>query len=136
MYNQTSRGSWEHHILTLIDSGSASSFISQALADKLQCHSQDMAVVQFTVADGAPVQCTTYVPDFEWAVQGHTFHHTVNVLQLGCYDMILGKDWLDLYSPMWVHWKRQILCFHTQGTLHYTAWCSFVEANMQSSVSK
>ena len=59
--------------------------------------------------------------DFEWGVQGHTFQHTVNVLSLGCYDMILGKDWLDKFSPMWVHWKRQILRFNYQGhriTLH------------------
>lgn len=35
--------------------------------------------------------------------------------------MILGKDWLDNFRPMWVHWKCQILCFTLQGrriTLH------------------
>jgi hypothetical protein len=57
------------------------------------------------------MHCNSFVPDFEWAVQGHSFQYSMNVLALNCYDMILGKDWLDNYSPMWVHWKRQILRF-------------------------
>ena len=111
----------KHKLLILIDSGSAASFISQSLADKLHCGIQPMQAVKFTVADGAQLQCETCVPDFEWAVQGHTFQHTINVLPLGGYDMILGKDWLDTFSPMWVHWKRQILRFTHKGqriTLH------------------
>jgi hypothetical protein len=70
-----------------------------------------MEARQFTVADGHPVHCTEYVPDFEWGVQGHTFVHSVHVLNIGCYDMILGADWLDIHSPMWVHWRKKIMRF-------------------------
>ncbi|KAK1602451.1 hypothetical protein QYE76_003131 [Lolium multiflorum] len=78
----------KHQIQILIDSGSASSFISTRLAETLQCASQPIPPVQFTVANGSPMHCNACVPDFEWSVQGHTFHHTVNILSLGCYDMI------------------------------------------------
>lgn len=90
----------KHQILILIDSGSVSSFISSAFAQKLGCATKTMPARQFTVADGRPVQCNEFVPDFEWGVQGHTFTHSVHVLDIGCYDMILGADWLDLHSPM------------------------------------
>jgi hypothetical protein len=102
-----------------------------------------MVAMQFTVADGATVQCKSYVPNFEWAVQVYTFHHTMNVLELGCYDTILGKDRLDLYSPMWVHWKRYILRFTHKGhhiTLHGAPsakpTCSSVSSRKQRGMIK
>lgn len=55
----------KHDILILIDSGSVASFISTDLAAKLQCTTQEMPTRQFTVADGHPVLCHTFVPDFE-----------------------------------------------------------------------
>lgn len=63
----------KHHLLILVDSGSASSFISEKMVATLQCATTKMSPVQFTVANGAPMHCTSYLPDFEWAVQGHTF---------------------------------------------------------------
>lgn len=101
----------KHQILILIDSGSVSSFISTNLAQRLECATQPMPPRQFTVADGHPVHCTSFVPNFEWGVQGHTFNHSVHVLNLGFYDMILGADWLDLHSPMWVHWRKKVMRF-------------------------
>lgn len=111
----------KHQIQILVDSGSVSSFISTSLAEKLQCVSTQMQPVNFTVANGSPMHCDSCVPEFEWSVQGHNFHHTVNILPLGCYDMILGKDWLDKFSPMWIHWRRQVMRFNLRGrriTLH------------------
>lgn len=29
--------------------------------------------------------------------------------------MVLGMDWLEMYSPMWVHWKRKLLRFTHNG---------------------
>jgi hypothetical protein len=111
----------KHEILILIDSGSVASFISTDLSSRLQCLSKSMPVRQFTVADGRPVQCSEFIPDFEWGVQGHTFSHSVHVLNLGCYDMILGADWLDLHSPMWVHWRKKVLRF-THDKKRITLW--------------
>lgn len=78
----------KHSILILIDSGSVASFVSTKMAEQLKCATHTMPNRQFTVADGHPVQCSQFVPHFEWSVQGHTFVHSVHVLNIGCYDMI------------------------------------------------
>jgi hypothetical protein len=41
--------------------------------------------------------------DFSWLSQGHTFTMDVRVLPLQCYDLVLGMDWLEAHSAMWVH---------------------------------
>ena len=30
--------------------------------------------------------------------------------------MVLGMDWLEQHSPMWIHWKRKLLWFSYQGS--------------------
>jgi hypothetical protein len=29
--------------------------------------------------------------------------------------MVLGMDWLEQFSPMWIHWKRKLLQFTHRG---------------------
>jgi hypothetical protein len=40
------------------------------------------------------------VKNFEWWILGHTFQVDARVLDIAAYDLILGMDWLELYSPM------------------------------------
>jgi len=41
------------------------------------------------------------------------------VLPLKCYDLILGEDWLEDYSPMLVDYKLKTLQFSVEGkTVH------------------
>jgi hypothetical protein len=56
------------------------------------------------VADGNNIVCTEELRCAEWSVQGHNFHSTLRVLPLGSYDMIVGMDWLEAFSPMKVDW--------------------------------
>ena len=80
-----------------------------------------MAAASFVVANGEKMCCDQFVPQFEWGVQGHTFVQDMKILPLGCYDMILGHDWLDDKIPMWIHWRRKIMHFSHLGrriTLH------------------
>jgi hypothetical protein len=61
------------------------------------------------------------VPQLSWSTQGHVFEQDPMVLPLNCYDMILGGDWLEEFSPMWVHWRHHRMRFMHQGrciTLH------------------
>nr|XP_051211101.1 uncharacterized protein LOC127328548 [Lolium perenne] len=98
-----------------------SSFINSDLVDKLQCTKKNLPPATYVVANGAKMQCTEYVPQLEWSTQGHTFQQDVKILPLGCYDMILGEDWLDDHSPMWVHWRRKRMRFthkHRRITLN------------------
>ncbi|WVZ88334.1 LOW QUALITY PROTEIN: hypothetical protein U9M48_034868 [Paspalum notatum var. saurae] len=101
-------------ILILLDSGSSCTFISSAVKN-LQCSVQAAPSVTVTVANGQKVQSNQEVSQFAWWTQGHTFSHTARVLPLSCYDLVLGMDWLESHSPMWIHWKRKLLRFSHAG---------------------
>jgi len=67
--------------------------------------------VSVTVANGQKITSDKLVTDFTWWTQGHTFSHTARVLNIPCYDLVLGMDWLEQYSP----WKRKLLRFTHAG---------------------
>lgn len=55
------------------------------------------------------------ISQFSWLSQGHTFSVDAKVLDLSCYDLILGMEWLEQHSPMWVHWQRKRMRFTYKG---------------------
>jgi hypothetical protein len=59
--------------------------------------------VQVSVTNSVKLTSDQRVPEFSWLAQGYTFTTEVCIRPLQCYDMILGMDWLELHSPMWVH---------------------------------
>jgi len=79
-------------VLILLDSGSSNSFVSSSVAAKLPGVQPLLTPVSVQVADGGTVQCSQEIPSAEWSVQGHTFHSTLKVLDLGAFDMIVGMD--------------------------------------------
>ena len=102
-------------VLILVDSGSVATFISSQLADQLQCSQQTCTASQYMTADGSPMVCDKQIDSIQWTTQGHTFSTTVGILPLKCFDMILGEDWLEDCSPMWVHWKKKLMKFTHKG---------------------
>ena len=98
-------------ILILIDSSSSSSFRSEKTADTLKCALTSAPPVSVTVANGEKLLSQQQVLNFTWWTQGHTFSTNVCILPLPYYDMVLGMDWLERFSPMWIHWKRKLLRF-------------------------
>lgn len=102
-------------ILILVDSGSVGSFVSDKLAAQLQYPLQSCAPSHFVTADGSPMVCQQRIPNLQWASQKHTFVTNVGILPLQSFDMILGQDWLEECSPMWVHWQKKIMKFTYQG---------------------
>lgn len=74
-----------------------------------------MPAAKVTIADGSVMNCNSQVPQLQWWVQGQTLQSIVRVLPLKCYDLILGVDWLETHSPMWVHWKRKKMKFTHNG---------------------
>lgn len=102
-------------VLILIDSGSVGTFISRELASKVSRQPIPCASITFSAADGSPLICDQKIEDLEWQSQGHTFTSTVGVLPLKCFDMILGQDWLETCSPMWVHWAKKLMKFTYKG---------------------
>lgn len=59
--------------------------------------------------------CDSMIQNLQWLVQGHSFISSLGILPLKCFDMILGEDWLETVSPMWVHWAKKIMRFTYQG---------------------
>ena len=89
-------------ILLLVDSGSSSTFINTQTAEKLQYQLHDTQEVQVTMANGNILKSNKHITGVTWWTQGHTFSTTARVLDIKCYDMVLGMDWLEHHSPMWI----------------------------------
>ncbi|WVZ54417.1 hypothetical protein U9M48_005213 [Paspalum notatum var. saurae] len=76
------------------------------------------------------------VSDMTWYIQGHTFTSTARVLDLKCYDMILGEDWLEEVSPIWADYRSKQMKVTYKGT-RISFWIfvpySTVQRNLQQS---
>jgi hypothetical protein len=81
------------------------------MVQKLALPTEQTAQMKVTVANGCQLACTKFVSTVTWWTQGHTFTSSARVLDIKCYDLILGMDWLEQHSPMWVDWKRKKLRF-------------------------
>ena len=91
----------------LLDSGSTNSFLDTNLAASFQGVQQLSVPTSVKIADGGSVPCTAQIPYAEWSIQGYVFHSTLKLIPIGTYDMILGMDWLQAFSPMKVHWLQR-----------------------------
>jgi hypothetical protein len=56
------------------------------------------------VANDSRLTSSIQLQDVVWEVQGYKFYSNLKVIPLQHYDLILGYDWLEKFSPMKVHW--------------------------------
>ena len=63
------------------------------------------------------MSCNGVIPACAWAVQGQEFVTDLCILPLGCYDMVVGMDWLEECGSMWVDWAAKQLQFQHEGAL-------------------
>jgi hypothetical protein len=102
-------------VLILVDSGSSGTFLNSDVVEKLQLPTKKVPAVQVAIAGGAKLTTDSAAEALIWWTQGHTFITDARVLSLGAYDMVLGMDWIEAHSPMWVHWQRKRMKFSHQG---------------------
>jgi hypothetical protein len=105
----------DQDVLIFVDSGSVGTFVSAKLADKCKHLAEYCEPAQYVAADGSPMACDKVLKNLQWSSQGHIFTMNAGVLPLECYDMIVGEDWLEDCSPMWVHWRKKIMKFTYKG---------------------
>lgn len=105
----------KQEILILIDFGSSCSFLCEKTAEQLKCARVPIPPMKVTVANGQQITSDKQVSNFTWWAQGHTFIHSVRILPISCFDLVLGMNWLKKHSPMWIHWKRKLLRFSYEG---------------------
>ena len=99
--------------------GSVGTFVSEQLVQHLKIPIEACEPSTFRAADGGVMLCEQRVPQLKWFIQGHCFVSDAKVLPLKCYDLILGEDWLEDYSPMLVDYKLKTLQFSVEGkTVH------------------
>lgn len=125
-----------HEVLMLVDSSSTHNFISVQLADRLAGCRRSVKPLTVRIADGGLLQCGEEMLDCQWWTQGESFCANLKILPLGCYEVILGMDWLERHSPMHIDWKRKQLQFELnnrtvrlQGVLPDVTSCPPVSVN-------
>ncbi|XP_012702297.1 uncharacterized protein LOC105914588 [Setaria italica] len=131
-------------VLILIDSSSSNTFISKKMVQYLGCPMQAITTAQVVIADGTKLTTNMVIKNLEWYTQGYTFTTDMRVLDINCYDIILGVDWLAEFSPMWVHWKKKLMKFtHNKqrvtlrGLRDKIKQCSMISAkNLQHIIKK
>jgi hypothetical protein len=57
------------------------------------------------------------VRQFEWWIQGQTFHMDAKLLEIGAYDLVLGMDWLERFRPMTCDWLEKWIEFQYNDKL-------------------
>ncbi|XP_020546936.1 uncharacterized protein LOC110011314 [Sesamum indicum] len=89
-----------HEIQILIDGVSTHCFLDIEAASKLGCVLEQTDPLVVSVADGREMISQWYCPTFSWEIQGQAFTHPMRTLTLGGCHMVLGGNWLRLYSPV------------------------------------
>ncbi|CAD6333962.1 unnamed protein product [Miscanthus lutarioriparius] len=119
-------------IRVLVDSGSTHSFLDVRLAASLSGVQPLPTPTRVAVANGGSVACEAQIQYAEWSIQGYTFHSTLKLIPIGSYDMIIGMDWLQAFSPMKVHWVQKWIQIQygsvvLQGELPIPSECTLVQ---------
>lgn len=83
-----------------IDSGSTSTFMSPALADKISVPTVATKRLKVQVANGGTLWTQFMCKSCSYSIQGNDFTSDFRIMQLKGYDIILGTDWLKKYSPV------------------------------------
>jgi hypothetical protein len=97
-------------VAVLVDSGSSASFLVASVANL-----RTPMASSVKVANGHLLRCTSIILGYQFHLGEHIFQHDPRVLPLESYDLILGMDWLEMHSPMEVHWKSKWLSFPLNG---------------------
>jgi len=103
-------------LLILVDSGSSHSFLSFAVAAQLPGVQKLSDAISVQVANVNVMLCSTHLPAAVWKIQNYHFSSDPRILPLQHFDLILGMDWLESFSPMKVHWKLKWLSIPYQNS--------------------
>lgn len=101
-------------MLTLVDSGSSHSFVSEQFLQKVGITPVPATPKLVRVANGEFMLSDKCVFQLDWLCSGVPLTTNMRVLNLGAYDAILGYDWLKMHSRMHCDWEKKILQFQEQ----------------------
>jgi hypothetical protein len=87
-------------LLALLDTGSTHNFIQGAAMQKLGLATAAGDQLRITVANGDRLRCVGVTCDVLVMIAGEQYHITCVGIDLGCFDFILGVDFLRTLGPI------------------------------------
>jgi hypothetical protein len=87
-------------LLALLDTGSTHNFIQGAAMKKLGLTVAGSDQLRVTVANGDRLRCVGVARDVLVTIAGEQYHITCVGIDLGCFDFILGVDFLRTLGPV------------------------------------
>jgi hypothetical protein len=109
----------QHELLVLVDSGSSHTFLNDRLQPLLTGVQPLAKPITVQVANGQAIVRHYHLPLANWSMAGLQFKADVKLLPLSTFDLVVGMDWLQRYSPMKVDWNNKWLLIPYQGTMVY-----------------
>jgi hypothetical protein len=103
-------------LLIQLDSDSSHSFLSTQVAAHVTGLSQMPQKLSVKVANGSVMNCSQELLGVVWSLSCYEFKSNLRVLPLQTYDLIIGMDWLEMFSPMMVHWYNKWLLLPYKGS--------------------
>jgi len=110
----------EHNLIALLDSGSTSNFINQAVADDIGLHFHNSAGASVIVANGDRVQCQGLARDVATRIGVDFFALEWYAIPLDCFDMVLGIAFIKTLGP--ILWDFDELCMSFWHRGHKVFW--------------
>ena len=99
----------------LVDSGSSSSFVNEALVPRLTGVVSVPMSTSILVTGGTQLTTLAVLLQVPWSVGDCSFQSDFRVLPLGSFDVVIGMDWLATYSPMQIHWQEKWMAIPYHG---------------------
>uniref|UniRef100_A0ACD5VCY1 Uncharacterized protein n=1 Tax=Avena sativa TaxID=4498 RepID=A0ACD5VCY1_AVESA len=104
-----------HKAVALVDSGSSNTFMDKNFAIKSNCHMQPATPKKLAIAGGGHLVSNAVIPPLSYTIQGHQFSSSFQVLPLQTYDIILGIDWMYIFSPVTLDLPLRLLTVFSKG---------------------
>jgi hypothetical protein len=114
--------------LALVDTGSTTTFITPALAQKANCNLTPTTTEKVLVANGETLWTSFLCKDITYDIQGVPFQSDFRILNLKGYDIILGADWIYEHSPVELNLKALTL-----KVQHKDEMVTFFDASLPAS---
>jgi hypothetical protein len=102
-------------LLALLDTGSTHSFMQGATMRRLGLVPSGGDQLRITVANGDRLRCQGVARNVPISIEGEHFSITCVGLDLGCFDFILGVDYLRTLGPIVWDLEAMTMAFTRQG---------------------
>nr|XP_017233536.1 PREDICTED: uncharacterized protein LOC108207610 [Daucus carota subsp. sativus] len=93
----------------LVDTGSTMTFINSKLLERMNVEKMSCDTITVKLADGRTVRSNFYVPRVKWKIQQYEFTFDMRIIEISGWDVILGVDWMEQYSPILFDFKKLYL---------------------------